>query len=226
MGRQKSGWPESWDQLLRYRLIEIIALWEGRLTTNHLQKAFGIGRQQASQNIQSYIEQKAPGSLVYCKFLKGYRPSPTFEPRYTRGMADEYLHLLVHQKHLTDCFAALDVRLPNTETIAPPARIVRPVVLQKVTRACREKLRLEMEYASMNNPVPETRVIQPHTLVYNGYRWHVRAWCEKTKPSEIFCSRAFSMNQNCSPLQTRIRRVMWPGRNKSHWKLSPRLTGS
>lgn len=25
----------------------------------------------------------------------------------------------------------------------------------------------------------EGRVIQPHTVVHTGYRWHVRAWCEK-----------------------------------------------
>ncbi|MCX9562645.1 WYL domain-containing protein, partial [Vibrio cholerae] len=31
-----SAWPIRWDLLFRYRMIEIIALWEGRLTTNHL----------------------------------------------------------------------------------------------------------------------------------------------------------------------------------------------
>jgi len=42
-----------WDSLLRYRAIEIIALWEGRLTTNHLCDSFGIGRQQASKDINA-----------------------------------------------------------------------------------------------------------------------------------------------------------------------------
>ncbi|POC09693.1 WYL domain-containing protein, partial [Vibrio vulnificus] len=40
-----SKWPIRWDLLFRYRMIEVIALWEGRLTTNHLIKSFGIGRQ-------------------------------------------------------------------------------------------------------------------------------------------------------------------------------------
>ncbi len=31
-----SALPYSFEVLMRYRLIEIIALWEGRLTTNHL----------------------------------------------------------------------------------------------------------------------------------------------------------------------------------------------
>lgn len=181
----RAGWPERWDLLLRYRLIEIIALWEGRLTTNHLTRAFGIGRQQASKDINTYLA-KAGQNLVYDKNLKGYKPGPDFRPVFTRGVADEYLQLLAAQNDLAESISELNIRLPNTEVIAPPARLIRPVVLQRVVRACREKLRLEIMYGSMANPEPETRVIQPHTLVYNGYRWHVRAWCEKNRDFRDF----------------------------------------
>ena len=54
-GKNAADWPLRWDLLLRYRLIEVIALWEGRLTTNHLQRAFGIGRQQASKDINTIL---------------------------------------------------------------------------------------------------------------------------------------------------------------------------
>ena len=186
MGRHTQAWPESWYVLLRYHLIEIIAYWEGRLTTTHLQNGFGIGRQQASQNIQSYIAQTAPDSLIYDKYLKGYQPGPSFKPRYTQGTADEYLDLLIQKKHLSACFSTLNLWQPNTDTIVPAMRNVRPAVLQKVIHACRESSRLEIEYASMSNPEPETRVIQPHTLVYTGYRWHARAWCEKSREFRDF----------------------------------------
>ena len=43
-----------WEQLLRYRYIELIALWEGRLTTRQLCETFGIGRQQANKDLTSY----------------------------------------------------------------------------------------------------------------------------------------------------------------------------
>lgn len=184
-GKARSEWPERWDLLLRYRLIEIIALWEGRLTTNHLTRAFGIGRQQASKDINTYLG-KAAGNLVYDKNLKGYKPGAGFRPQFTRGVADEYLQLLTAQNDLAESISELNIRLPNTEVIAPPARLIRPAVLQRVVRACREKQRLEIVYGSMANPEPETRVIQPHTLVYNGYRWHVRAWCEKNKDFRDF----------------------------------------
>ena len=34
----------TWDQTLRFRLLEIVLQWEGRLTTNHLCTAFNIGQ--------------------------------------------------------------------------------------------------------------------------------------------------------------------------------------
>jgi hypothetical protein len=37
------------DLALRYRLIETVAWWEGRLTTEHLMQSFGISCQQASR---------------------------------------------------------------------------------------------------------------------------------------------------------------------------------
>ena len=87
-------WPFRWDLLLRYRFIETIALWEGRLTTRHLCDTFGIGRQQASKDINNYIREVGPGNLEYDKFLKGYKPATEFTPRVTQGLADEYLHLM------------------------------------------------------------------------------------------------------------------------------------
>lgn len=180
VSRKSAGdWPVRWDLLLRYRLVEVIALWEGRLTTNHLMRAFGIGRQQASKDINTYLSDYGPENLVYDRFLKGYRPTPGFRPVFTRGVADEYLQMMHAREDLASSFEALTVRELNTEVLLPPARDLRPEVLQPVLQACRERKRVEIEYASLANPEPEYRVIQPHTVVHTGYRWHVRAWCEK-----------------------------------------------
>ena len=180
VSRKSAGdWPVRWDLLLRYRLIEVIGLWEGRLTTNHLMRAFGIGRQQASKDINTYLSDYGPENLVYDRFLKGYRPTPGFRPVFTRGVADEYLQMMHAREDLASSFEALTVRELNTEVLLPPARDLRPEVLQPVLQACRERKRVEIEYASLANPEPEYRVIQPHTVVHTGYRWHVRAWCEK-----------------------------------------------
>jgi len=44
---------QRWEQLLRYRYIELISLWEGRLTTRKLCETFGIGRQQANKDLSN-----------------------------------------------------------------------------------------------------------------------------------------------------------------------------
>ena len=59
---KRSTTPESvlWDLAVRYRLIETVAGREGRLTTQHLVQSFGISRQQASKDINTYITEHAP----------------------------------------------------------------------------------------------------------------------------------------------------------------------
>ncbi len=181
-----TDWPYRWDLLLRYRLIEVIALWEGRLTTNVLMKAFGIGRQQASKDINKYINDIAQNNLEYDKQLKGYKPTETFQPVLTQGTVDEYLHMLNSRRDLMSHFTFLDIQQANTEVLHPLNRAVKADYIRPIIKACREQKRLEIQYASLTTEQADFRVITPHTLVYSGYRWHVRAFCEKNKQYRDF----------------------------------------
>ena len=177
--RSEQKWPFRWDLLLRYRFIETIALWEGRLTTRHLCDTFGIGRQQASKDINNYIREVGPGNLEYDKYLKGYKPTGAFQPQVTQGLADEYLHLMARNNELMNVFESLSLNVSNVEVLSLPVRDVKPEVLRPIMQAARQQKRLDVDYVSINNPDREGRIIVPHTLVYTGLRWHVRAWCEK-----------------------------------------------
>jgi len=184
-------WPFRWDLLLRYRFIETIALWEGRLTTRHLCDTFGIGRQQASKDINNYIREVGPGNLEYDKFLKGYKPTPEFKPRVTQGLADEYLHLMARNNELMNVFESLSLNVANVEVLSLPVRDVKPEVLRPIMQAARQQKRLDVDYVSLNHPDREGRIIVPHTLVYSGLRWHVRAWCEKNSGYRDFVLSRF-----------------------------------
>jgi len=173
------AWPYRWELLLRYRLIEIVAYWEGRLTTNHLRNSFGIGRQQASGDINAYMKEVAPGNLEYDRFLKGYKPSASFKPVVTTGTADEYLHILSRTKDIAHTFAGLDLGFANTHMLQLPSRPVDPIVIRALVQAAREQRRVDIGYISVNNPETDGRIIVPHTLVCTPMRWHVRAYCEK-----------------------------------------------
>lgn len=172
-------WPYRWDLLLRYRMIEIIALWEGRLTSNHLQKAFGIGRQQASKDINEYKNNIAPLNLLFDKKLKGYTPSEQFSPVLTKGEINEYLHMLNSKGDLLTQFADLNLAQAPTEVVTPLVRSVNANIVRPIIIASRDQQRIEIEYMSLSS-VKDYRNITPHTLVFNGYRWHVRAFCEKS----------------------------------------------
>jgi predicted DNA-binding transcriptional regulator YafY len=172
-------WPIRWDLLYRYRLIEIIAYWEGRLTTNHLCNSFGIGRQQASKDINTYLREIAPDNLEYDKQIKGYVPTVKFKPAVTTGTADEYLHILSRTKDIAHTFEGLDLGFANTHMLQVPSRPVDPIILRALVNAAREQKRVDIGYLSLNNPETDGRIIVPHTLVCTPMRWHVRAYCEK-----------------------------------------------
>ena len=181
-----SKWPIRWDLLFRYRMIEIIALWEGRLTTNHLIQNFGIGRQQASKDINTYLTDVAPGNLIYDKQLKGYKPSDSFVPKLTSGHADEYLHILSRSEDMTVTFNELDMGFENTTMVRPVTRNITPEILRPLVQAIREKKRVDLSYTSLKNGEEVERIISPHTLVCTPLRWHVRAYCEHSEDYRDF----------------------------------------
>jgi predicted DNA-binding transcriptional regulator YafY len=191
MKRKQSIESVRWDLALRYRLIETVAWWECRLTTNHLMQSFGISRQQASKDINSYISEHAPKNLEYDKHLKGYVPSRRFQPLFIDDSASAYLHLLNQNHERAPHIEGLALAYAHTEVLAVPDRSVRPEVLRPLLKACREGLRLECEYVSLTTPDGETRLIAPHTLVYTGMRWHVRAYCEKNRDYRDFVLSRF-----------------------------------
>jgi predicted DNA-binding transcriptional regulator YafY len=175
-----------WDLALRYRLIETVAWWEGRLTTGHLIQSFGISRQQASKDINTYITEHAPKNLTYDKQLKGYVPSKQFKPLFIDDSASAYLHLLYQNNARAPHIEGLALAYAHTLVLEVPDRSITAEILRPLLKACREHLRLEIEYVSLANPEPEVRLIAPHTLIYTGMRWHVRAFCEKNRAYRDF----------------------------------------
>jgi predicted DNA-binding transcriptional regulator YafY len=174
-------WPIRWDLLFRYRLIEIIALWEGRLTTNHLIQGFGICRQQASKDINSYLTDIAPGNLEYDKSLKGYRPANNFKPVLTSAHVEEYLHIIARSEDMSFTFSNINMGFENTLSIHPVSRSIPPEIARPIIQAIIEKKRVDISYTSLKDGEVVERLISPHTLICTPLRWHVRAYCEHSQ---------------------------------------------
>ncbi|NVK29388.1 MAG: WYL domain-containing protein [Gammaproteobacteria bacterium] len=163
------------EVLLRLRAIELLALWEGRVITNHIVDWFGVSRQQASIDIKRYINDRNPGSMVYKPSEKGYIPKQGFKPVLTNGHVNDYLELI---SGVTNQSIAVTLEAKeHFSAVQLPDRSVKPEVLRSLLKACRLSMAIKITYASMNNPNPHQRVISPHALIYTGFRWHVRAYC-------------------------------------------------
>lgn len=167
------------DRLERFRLIEIISLWEGRLTTATLRNAFGISRQQASKDINTYLNHLSPDNLDYDKSLKCYVPAADFNPVFTSGQASEYLNWLQSQQHSIEVITSGENKPTGqyTEIIALPSHPISPPVLRPIIAAIRNRTSIQADYISLSSERTKTRTLTPHTLVNSGIRWHVRAYC-------------------------------------------------
>ncbi|CAM4206399.1 helix-turn-helix transcriptional regulator [Vibrio neonatus] len=176
---------------LRYQVIEIIAYWEGRVTTKHLCNCFDIGRQQASREINTYLGEHAPDNLEYDMQLAGYKASKAFQPIFTRGSIDEYLNLLALNDRLVSKSNHSALGFREVTSVMPPTRAIDPVIMRALVRAISKGRRLEIEYLSMNSTEPEARIIAPHSLVETPLRWHVRAYCEKNRAYRDFVLSRF-----------------------------------
>lgn len=164
-----------WDVRQRLAMLEATALWEGRVTTPVLTRLFGISRGQASKDFSLY-HQLAPNNLAYDLNQKAYFPTDHFHPCFIRGTADEYLRLIEAGHELGQ-----SVTLPimpaavSVELMRLPERRLDLQLLRVVNQAIREKRQLAVTYQSMSRE-PRVLLLEPHTLIYTGYRWHVRAF--------------------------------------------------
>lgn len=220
------NWPYRYDLLQRYRLIEIVALWEGKLNAGHLVEHFGIGRQQASKDINTYLKEIAQGNLTYNSSLKGYEPSDEFKPTITAGVVDEYLQLVQRNSDLTSTFESLVLGFNHTTRVPLPSFRVNPEILRPIIKACRQGERLEVDYRSVNAPNKDGRIIAPHAIVHSGMRWHVRAFCEKNQEFRDFVlTRFFAVPEMVGKSDmSSDGDISWHTKVNACFKPDPRLT--
>ncbi|MBB3062820.1 WYL domain-containing protein [Microbulbifer rhizosphaerae] len=176
-------------QQRRFWLIELIAYWEGRLTTTHLCEFFGISRPYASSEINRYREAHPHNLLEYRHSDKANVPSPDFQRHYIGTDVAEYLNWMAGLS-ARSLPTRPSCQLPNL-VLRHPARNVTPQLMRPLVKAIREQRRVEVDYGSIANPDREGRIIAPHTFVNTGLRWHLRAWCEKNQQYRDFVLSRF-----------------------------------
>jgi len=165
-----------WSTERRLEFIDFRLYWEGRINRKDLIEFFGISVPQSSADLRKYQE-KAPGNIDYDKSGKFYYATSDFTPVFISPGSSDYLaqlHLI--SDNICKEGESFIGDLPSFDSIPNPARSVDPEFLRAILKSINKKMSLKIEYQSMSRPAPIWRRIVPHTLAYNGHRWHIRAY--------------------------------------------------
>ena len=166
-----------WEVRQRLTLLESTVFWTGELVTNFLTETFNISRIQATKDIGLYLSLR-PDNLRYDRSLKRYLITEQFQPLFITGSPQECLQVLQATRNAASPIVTLIKNLPPVEVVSPSTRLIDLNVLRTVLQAARFGLILEIRYQSMSRPEPAIRIVQPQTLVFDGLRWHMRAFSQ------------------------------------------------
>jgi len=163
--------PPRWETHQRLKFIEARLYWAGRINRGDIMDYFGVSQPQSSKDLTLYQE-IAPNNAVYDKSAKTYRAGERFHPVFTNP---EIAHFDGHLQ-LEDGIIGW---VPEIVRMPVPVRQVKPDFLRILLIAIREKQALQIRYQSMASSRSKWRWVTPHALAHDGFRWHIRAYCEK-----------------------------------------------
>jgi hypothetical protein len=66
--------------------------------------------------------------------------------------------------------------IPPVEVVTLSRQPTDPKVLLRILDAVRNRLEIDIEYASLTGSVQQSRAVAPHSLAHSAGRWYVRSW--------------------------------------------------
>lgn len=171
----EAGDRPSWTHQRRMEFLEWKMYWEGRVIRSDLENTFDISTPQASVDLRRYRE-VAPDNME--QTARGYRPAARFLPYFLKPSADRLLLQL--RAFLSGVIPRTDIwfkYIPDVAITPDIARDIPADCLRSILQVMRDREAIEIRYQSLTSS--RRRVIAPHALAYDGFRWHVRAWCEE-----------------------------------------------
>lgn len=166
-----------WGVERRLEFIEFRLFWGGQVNRADLMDAFGVSVNQSSTDLNRYITM-APTNMFYDKSARTYIRGDGFSPLFLKPDPSLYLAQLrsVADGILdrSDCWIGA---IPPYDAAPTPVRGVVASTLRSVVSAIPRSEAIEIRYQSLSKLEPRWRWIAPHALGFDGFRWHVRAFC-------------------------------------------------
>jgi predicted DNA-binding transcriptional regulator YafY len=147
--------------------------WDGTINRDDLMRRFGVSANQATADL-ARLKEAYPDGLSYDTVAKRYRPRDAFLPHE----ADPALLLRELRLIAEGQFDPRDAMLASVPPLAVaeiPGRSVDAGVLRNILVAIRERHAISASYVSFQRSGERQRVLSPHALVFDGFRWHVRS---------------------------------------------------
>ena len=173
---QEDGERLRWGVRRRLEFIDFRLFWDGRFNRSDMADTFGISAQQASADIAQY-ERMAPKNLAYDRAERAYKRTDEFKPALIGETVERYLLQLVaiENRWMRQEDTWFDA-IPPVEVITLGRRPTDSTVLLRVLDAVRNRLEINIEYASLTGSEQQARTIAPHALAHSAGRWYVRSW--------------------------------------------------
>jgi len=163
----------------RLQFIEIMAYYTGMISRSMLAKAYGISDPAATKDLKLYND-LASDNLEYNPSLFSFVPTDKFDevladlrPQVVLGMFSQNL-LSVDNPCGDEPIYGI-----SAENLPLPARLPEKSVLAQIVRAIKNGRQLKATYHSLSKREEDqssSRIIEPHALINNGLRWHLRAY--------------------------------------------------
>jgi hypothetical protein len=165
-----------WGVLRRLEFIDFRLFWHGRFNRSDMVAIFGMSAQQASADIAQY-EKVAPSNLAYDRADKAYKRTERYVPAFIGETIERYLlQIVAIENRWMRREDTWFENIPPVEVVTLGRRITDPAVLLQVLDAVRNRLEIDIEYASLSGSIQQSRTIAPHSLAHSGGRWYVRSW--------------------------------------------------
>ena len=170
-----------WATRQRLHYIEVMAWYTGVVTRSDVARAFGLSDPAATKDLKLYSD-LAPGNLIYNHSVFGFVPGHGFGAIFADLTPAAVLPIIAANLAVANgpYGSELIYGLP-TAALPLPARLPSQQTLAQITRAIYGNRKLRVIYRSLSERDNRAgRLLEPHSLVNTGIRWHVRAYSEDT----------------------------------------------
>ncbi|OYX28474.1 MAG: WYL domain-containing protein [Hydrogenophilales bacterium 32-62-9] len=187
ISKEKMRLDVKWATRQRLQYIEMMAWYGGVVTRGDVAKAFGISDAAATKDLKLYND-LAPGNLGYQHNVFGFVPNDGFTAAFSDLSPAKALPIIAANLAVANGPYGADLIYGLASASLPlPVRLPSHQILAQITRAIHGRRKLLIRYRSLSDrdihagtDSPPQRLLEPHTLVDTGTRWHVRAYHEES----------------------------------------------